>query len=125
MNFKDILKITGIPVLFASLCCLTPIILVLFGLGSLSFAASLADNLYGNYKWAFRSLGLLLLALSLFIYFRSEGICTIKKIKSERRKIINTILVILITAIIIYVLWLYFILEIVGILLGIWSNPFS
>jgi len=125
MNLKEIFKITGIPVLFASLCCLAPLILVLLGLSSVSFAASLSDNLYGNYKWAFRGLGLLLLAGSLFIYFRSKGICTVDSAKREKRKIINTILIVLIAAIIFYIFWLYVVVEIVGIIAGVWENPFS
>lgn len=121
MNFKDILKITGIPVLFASLCCLTPLILVLFGLSTVAFATSLADNLYGNYKWVFRLIGLVLLGISLFIYFRTKGICTINQAKKQRKKIINTILIAIIIAILGYVIWLYVVVEIAGKLLGIWN----
>ena len=64
-SFKSILKITGIPVVIASLCCLTPVVIVLFGLGSVSLAASLADTLYGTYAWVFRIVGLVLLGLSI------------------------------------------------------------
>ncbi len=60
-KIKEILKITGLPVLFASMCCLSPIIIFIFGLGSLTFVSSLADTLYGDYKWYFRLFGLVLL----------------------------------------------------------------
>lgn len=53
MTFKEIIKVTGVPVLFASMCCLSPLLLVVFGLGSVSFAAGLADTFYGEYKWLF------------------------------------------------------------------------
>lgn len=124
MNWKDLLKITGIPVLFASLCCLAPIILVLFGLSTVAFAASLSNVLYGQYNWVFRGIGLVLLAISLFIYFRSKGICTIDQAKKQRIKIVNTILIVLIVAVIGYIIWLYLIIEYAGILLGLWENPF-
>ena len=68
-SIKSILKITGIPVVVASLCCLTPIIIVLFGLGSASLAAYLADTLYGDYKWVFRIVGLVLLGIVAHLVF--------------------------------------------------------
>jgi amino acid transporter len=125
MNWKEVFKITWIPVLFASLCCLAPVVLVLFGLSTVAFAASLADSLYGDYKWVFRGLGFLLLTGSLFYYFWNRGICTIDQAVKQRRKIVNTILVVLIVAIIAYILWLYVIVEVIGIVLGIWENPFA
>jgi len=124
MKFKEIFKITGIPIVFASLCCLTPIILVLFGLSTVAFAASLSDFLYGGHRWAFRVIGLILLSISLLIYFRSKGICTINDAKNQKKKVINIILVSLIVAILGYIFFLYVVVEIAGILLGIWEIPF-
>ena len=121
MNWKEILKITGLPVVFASLCCLTPIILVLLGLSTVAFAASLSDVLYGSYKWVFRGVGLLLLTVSLIIYFRSKGVCSIDEAKRQRKRIINTVLIVLIAAVVGYAIFLYVIVELVGILLGIWD----
>ena len=121
MNLKELLKITGIPVVAASLCCLTPVVLVLLGLGGVAFATSLSDTLYGSYKWAFRAVGLVLLGISLLIYFRSKGICTIDQVKRQRRKIINTALLALVIGIIGYILFLYVVVEIIGKSLGIWG----
>jgi len=115
------LKVTGIPVLFASLCCMGPLILVLLGLSGVAFAASLTDVLYGQYRWAFRGLGLALLAVSLFIYFRTKGICTIDQVKRKRRFVLNTILIALITGIVLYIFWLYVVVEIIGKIVGIWG----
>ena len=61
MNLKEVFKITGIPVLFASMCCLSPVIFFLLGIVSLSTATELADTFYGTYKWVFRGVGLLAL----------------------------------------------------------------
>jgi hypothetical protein len=54
MKVKEILKITGIPVLLASMCCLSPVLFLLLGVVSLSAATELADVFYGTYKWVFR-----------------------------------------------------------------------
>jgi len=121
MNFKEVLKLTGLPVLFASLCCLTPIILVLFGLSGLAFAGFLADNLYYNYKWVFRVAGLLILGISLAVYFRKRGVCTLDQVKKQRNKVINVVLLTFIVSILGYLFWLYVVLEYIGKFLGIWQ----
>ncbi|PIN75119.1 hypothetical protein COV18_05190 [Candidatus Woesearchaeota archaeon CG10_big_fil_rev_8_21_14_0_10_37_12] len=120
-SWKDIFKITALPAFVAGLCCFSPIVLVLFGLSSVAFASSLADTFYGQYKWAFRGVGLLLLALSLWFYFRKKGICTLDQAKQHRNKIINLILITFVTGTLLYIIWLYVIVEIIGILLGIWG----
>jgi uncharacterized membrane protein len=122
-TFKEIFKIISLPVLFASLCCLAPLVLVLLGISTVAFGASLADNLYGNYRWGFRILGVLALAGSLFIYFRSKGVCTIDQAKRRRKFLINTIFLSVVVFVIGYIVFLYVIVEAVGIPLGLWENP--
>ena len=120
-KFKTVLRLTGIPVVIASLCCLAPVVIVLFGLGSVSLAASLADTFYGEYKWVFRLVGLLLLAISVVWYLRREkGICTLDEAKKRRNEIINIVILALAAGIIGYIVFLYVIVEYAGILLGIW-----
>ena len=115
-------KIVPLVAFIAGLCCFTPIILVLFGLSSVAFAASLSDVLYYQYKWAFRGVALFLLALALFWYFyKLEKVCTFDELKKKRRKIINFTLLTLIIAVLSYIIWLYVIVGIVGIFLGIWG----
>lgn len=121
-SLKSILKITGIPVVVASLCCLTPVVIVLFGLGSVSLAASLANTLYGIYAWVFRIAGLALLGLSLVWYLRREkGICTLDEAKRRRNEILNVIGITLTVGVVGYFLWLYVVVEYAGKLLHIWS----
>lgn len=106
----------------ASLCCLTPVIIVLFGLGSVSIAASLADTLYGTYKWVFRIVGLALLAFSIIWYLRREkGICTIDEAKRRRNEILNVVGIVLIAGVVGYFVWLYVVVEYAGKLLSIWD----
>jgi len=121
MKLKEILKITWAPVVAASLCCLSPVILVLFGLGTVSFGSSLADTLYGDNKWIFRGVGLALLALSLFLYYRKKGVCTLDQAKKRKNEIINTILITLIGAVIGYIVFLYVIVHFAGVWLGLWE----
>lgn len=120
--FRDILKISSLPVIFASLCCLSPVILVLLGLSTVSFATSLADTLYGQYAWYFRGAGLVLLSIALVYYFRrTKGICTIDEVKRRRNEIINIVAFSLIIAIIGYMFFLYVVVHYVGVFLDIWA----
>jgi len=43
---KFITKIIPIAAIIGGLCCFTPVVLVLFGIRSIAFAASLSDTLY-------------------------------------------------------------------------------
>lgn len=121
-SIKAILKITGLPVLVASLCCLTPVILVAFGLGTTALATSLANTLYGQYRWIFRLSGLLLLGISLALYLRREkGICTLDAVRRRRNEVFNLIMITLTVTVIGYVVWLYGVVEYLGKWLNIWS----
>jgi len=125
-KLKELFKVTGIPVLIASLCCLSPLVLVFFGLATVSFASSLADVLYGDYKWIFRSVGLVFLAISAIIYFRrAKGICTFDEVKKRRQEIINSVLLFLIAGVAGYVFFLYVVVHYAGVVLGIWPDYFQ
>lgn len=122
-RIKSLLKITGIPVVIASLCCLAPVVIVLFGLGSVSLAASLSDTFYGEYRWVFRAVGLILLAVSFIWYLRREkGICTIDDVKKRRNEIINLTVITLAAGIVGYIFFLYVVVEYAGVWLGIWRT---
>ncbi|TSD05598.1 MAG: hypothetical protein Greene07147_303 [Parcubacteria group bacterium Greene0714_7] len=122
MKAKDIITLTWLPVVVASLCCLSPLILVLAGLSTVSFAASLADTFYGDYKWIFRIAGAIALGISIVMYFRRKGICTIDEAKKRRTEIINTVSLVAIVAILGYIIFLYGIVEYAGVLAGIWGT---
>ncbi|MBI2151648.1 hypothetical protein HYU21_02905 [Candidatus Woesearchaeota archaeon] len=119
---KSFLKrIIPFTAFLGGLCCFTPLLLVLLGLSSVSFAASLSNMLYGGYKWIFRGIALvfLLTALGWYLY-KKESICTLDQIKREKRKIINLILLSVTVAVLAYIIWLYVIVEIIGAIIGIW-----
>lgn len=121
MQLKEIFKVASLPVLFASMCCLSPIILVLLGVSTVTFAASLTDVLYGQYKWAFRLFGLLLLAGSIGFYLRRQGVCTLDQAKRERNRIINLVLSTLVVGVLGYLFFLYVVVHYVGVWLKIWE----
>ena len=119
--WKDTLRLSAIPVLIASLCCLSPVILVLLGLATASFASSLADTLYGDYKWVFRGVGLLALAGALYWYTtRRRGICTLDEVKRRRNEIINYVAVAFIVTVLGYLIFLHVIVHYIGVWMGLW-----
>jgi amino acid transporter len=122
-NDKSFLKkFIPLTAIIGGLCCFTPVVLVLLGISTVSFASSLSDTLYGTYKWAFRGVALLFLAGALTWYFyKKEQVCSIHELKRKRNKIINLVLISLIIAVITYAIWLYVIVEYIGVWLGIWS----
>lgn len=118
---KDAFKIASLPVLFASLCCLSPLLLFIFGVAGVSAAASLSDVLYGMYKWYFRGFGMLMLIGGLIYYFRQKKICTFDEVKKQRTKIINMILATFFVAVMGYLIFLYVIVHYWGVFLGLWQ----
>lgn len=115
-------KILPASAFIGGLCCFAPVVLVLFGISSVSFAASLSSTLYGTYKWMFRGTAFLFLLAALFWYFyKKEKVCTIDEFKKKRRTIINFALIAIILAIMAYVIWLYVIVEVIGLAIGVWG----
>jgi len=121
MRVKEIFRLSSIPVVFASLCCLSPVILVLLGVSTVSFASSLADTLYGEYKWVFRGIGIIALCISVFFYFRRKGVCTIDEAQKRKNEIINTFALVLIGGIIGYIFFLYVVVHYIGVFLQLWD----
>ena len=121
-TFWEIVKISGIPVVLASLCCLSPVILVLLGISSVSFASSLADTLYGGYKWVFRGIGLVALFGSLAYYwYKQKGVCTLDAAKRRRNEIVNSIMLALVTGVLGYLFFLYVVVHYLGVWLALWK----
>ena len=128
-DVKSFIKLISTSTIIASMCCLPSVVLVLFGLASVSSAAALSDTLYWGgegYEW-FRPTMLAIASISvivgLVVYFRTRGICTFDEVKRQRRKVINTSLLIIIVAYLSYLLFNYVILTEIGILLGLeWES---
>jgi hypothetical protein len=103
------------------LCCFTPVVVVLLGIGSVSYAVSLTDLLYYQYRWAFQfaALTFLLGALAVHLY-TDEEVCSLDEAVRRRRKILNLVGLSLFLGAVAYVLWLYVVVELLGLALGIW-----
>lgn len=120
--------VTGSAIV-ASMCCLPSVILVMFGLASVSTAASLSNTLYWgeNGYWWFRPvLNIFSVACVIFglvEYFRREGICTFDEVKRQRRRIVNISILVFILALLAYILINFVILTEIGIALQLpWES---
>ncbi|MBI1982795.1 MAG: hypothetical protein HYS61_01185 [Acidobacteria bacterium] len=130
---SGVILISALAGLIGGLCCMTPIVLVLLGLASITVAADLGNVLYGDYRWIFRLVALAFMALALGFYFRGKGICTLDQARRERNRIINTSFVVLIFAVGIYIFWTYIAVHYWGIAVGLpwaqydesWALPVS
>lgn len=116
---KGILLFSALSVVIGCLCCITPFVLVLFGLASVATAVSLDNMLTGQYVWVFRLAALLFLALGAVVYFRRRGICTLDAARRERNRIINTVLLLLLVVIGSYIAFEYIVLEYWGARVGL------
>ena len=126
---RKLWKIVASSSVIASMCCLPSVVLVMFGIATVSTGAALSDTLYwgeDGYSW-FRPLMLALASITVIIglifYFRNQGICTLDQAKRQRRKIINTSILVIIISYLSYLLLNYVILTEIGILLGLpWES---
>ena len=122
MKLREIFKVISLPVAVASLCCLGPVILVALGLSTVSFAASLSNTFYGDYKWVFRGVGLLLLSISITFYLRrTKNICTLDQAKRRRNEVINTIALAVMGGTLGYLFFLYVVVHYLGVWFSIWE----
>ena len=71
----------------------------------------------------------LMVTVGLIVYFRNRGICSIEDAKKNSTKIVNVSLAVFTASIIVYLIWNFIILEIVGIAVGLpweasafWNN---
>ena len=126
---RSLWKLIASSSLIASMCCLPSVVLVMFGIATVSSGAALSNTLYwgdDGYSW-FRPLMLAIASITVIIglifYFRNQGICTIDQAKRQQRKIINTSILVIIIAYLSYLILNYVILTEIGILLGLpWES---
>ena len=112
-NPRSLWKLVASSSIIASMCCLPSIVLVMFGIATVSTGAALSDTLYwgeDGYSW-FRPLMLLIASITVIVglvfYFRNQGICTIDQAKRQRRKIINTSILVIIISYLSYLILNY------------------
>ena len=95
-DVKSMWRWIGGSAFLASMCCFPSVVLVMFGLASVSSAAALSDDLYWGtngmawFRPALVALSTVLVAIGLVLYFRNEGICTMDEVRRQRKRIFNT-----------------------------------
>ena len=122
---QSLWKLIGASAFTASLCCVPSVVWVLFaGSSAIVAADQLSNDLYfGVVRWLLYLVALTMAGAGLTIHFRRDGICTLDDAKRERRRIVNTSLVVLTAAIVLYIVWNYVILELIGIAIGLpWAE---
>jgi len=80
-------KLGVLSALLASVCCVTPLVLVLVGLGSLGVGAAL-----GRFHWWFLLAASGLLAYGWWVYVKEQGRCRTANCEMPRNKTTQTVL---------------------------------
>ena len=122
---RPLFSLVGLSALTASMCCLPSVIWVLFaGSSAIVAADSLSNNLYYSWvRFALYGVSGLMVTVGLIVYFRNRGICSIEDAKKNSTKIVNVSLAVFTASIIVYLIWNFVILEIVGIAVGLpWED---
>lgn len=92
--------------IFASICCVGPVVLILLGLGTLGIGA-----IIGKYHWWFLSAGILLIIIAWRYYFKEKKTCDLRACQMENKKLTLFILVIATLIVIFFIglnLYMYF-----------------
>lgn len=126
---RGLVKWISSSTILASMCCLPSVIMVMFGLSSVTTAAALSDTLYWGTDgyWWFRPTLLIASAIMVIVglisYFRKQGVCTFDDVKKDKRRVVNVSLLVLTIAFVSYMIFNYVILEILGIAVGLpWED---
>ena len=120
---KGIFGLAAFAGVIGGLCCVTPIVMVLLGIASVSVASDFGNVLYGDYKWAFRGVAFLCTVAGLVIYFRSRGICTLDQARRQRNRVVNMSLLVLVGGVAMYTFWTYIVVHYWGIAAGLpWAQ---
>lgn len=116
-DYAPVISISFISAIIAGFCCIAPVVLVLLGLSTASFAYALNNTLETVYDMAFMIGGLAFLFLALSIYVNTKG----KLRPNETRTYINYFILGLIFFVAAYLLLHDFAARVIGTNLGIWS----
>ena len=85
------LKLGLLAGLVGIVCCVSPVVMVLLGLASVSFAISLGNTLYYQYGWYFRGAALVLAAGGVIGILRGRNACTLRSARAQWRLLLTVI----------------------------------
>jgi hypothetical protein len=72
------LRLGALAGLVGIACCVSPVVLVLLGLASVSFAINLGNTLYDEYGWYFRGAALLFAVAGALGVLRGRNACSLR-----------------------------------------------
>ncbi len=70
-------------------CCVSPVVMVLLGLASVSFAISLGNTLYYGYGWYFRAAALILAVVGVIGVLRGRNACSLRGARTQWRLLLT------------------------------------
>ena len=110
--------------LFASLCCSGPLLLAAVGAVSIPVAGALATKLFYGYWPLFVGGGVTVALGALALAYRRGAVCAVE-LPDRRRQLVNAVLATLVVFAIAYLIWDFVIVEISGIIMGLWRSPIA
>jgi hypothetical protein len=116
-DYAPVISISFISAIIAGFCCIAPVVLVLFGLSTVSFAAAFNNTIETTYDMAFMIAGLAFLFLGLTIYLNTKG----KLRPKQSRTYINYFIIGLIVFVVAYLMLHDFAARAIGYNFGIWN----
>lgn len=102
MKILRMLRLSFPAATVASLCCLSPLVLVLLGASASSFGVTLFTRTLGPYEWVFFSTGAAFLVASLIAHFRAQNICTLDQARARQKEVVKTTTLVLVVALIVF-----------------------
>jgi len=79
--------------LIGMLCCVTPVVLVLFGLTTATAAVSLATRWYAEYAWHLRGAAVLLASAGIMLHLKRRNACSLRGARANLNLIVTTFLI--------------------------------
>jgi hypothetical protein len=95
-------KLGALAGLVGIACCVSPVVLVLLGLSSVSFAISLGNTLYYGYGWYFRAAALVLAVSGVVAILRTRRACSLRGARAHWRLLLTVGLTMLIVYAVLY-----------------------
>lgn len=80
---KKLVVAGGFAGVLGALCCVGPVVIVLFGLGSVSTALTI-----GKYTWLFTTIALIFFGVAVFLYLKKKDCCSANGFKQNWKPII-------------------------------------
>ncbi len=85
-------------------CCVSPVVMVLLGLASVSFAISLGNTLYYGYGWYFRGAALVLAVMGVIAILRGRNACSLRGARAQWRLLLTVVVAMVAVYVLLY--WL-------------------